>query len=123
MFGIPAAERAALESSYEDRADVSRAEAEAGGNGIAVSVFRPVYTGIRCGFSYTGGDSSGQTEAQNEIQWDATLFASPELEILPGDRVTVYRLSAGEGLAFSVEGRPKRYATHQEIRLREEDIA
>lgn len=123
MFGIPAAERAAVEATYEDTADILRVEVETGENGISSRVLRTLHSGIRCALSYTGSDSSGQTMAQNEIQWDAVLFAPPELDIQPGDRVELHRLSGERVYTFSVAGRPKIYATHQEVRLKEEEIA
>lgn len=119
-FGNPAAERAAIEGTYEDTAVISRMEAVLDGD---LTRPRPtaVYTGVACALSRDGADGSGQRAPQNEIDYDATLFLAPELDVQPGDRVEVSRF--GRTYAYAVEGRPAVYATHQEARLKERGLA
>lgn len=119
-FGNTAAERAALEATYEDTANVSRAQNVKVGALTRTSDV-PVYTALPCGLDQSGADGSGQTGAQNNIDYDATLFLAPEADLQPGDRVEVLRL--GRTLRFTVEGRPAVFATHQEVRLKDRDLA
>lgn len=128
MFGNPAAERAAIEMTYEDTATISRTEPVTGPNNITKAVPVVKYSEIICGLSYSGGDKSQQTDAQNEIDYDAVIFASPDLLVLPGDRISLKRFGREDPtsqrlLAFQVVGRPAVYATHQEIRVKDGDLA
>lgn len=128
MFGNPAAERAAIETTYEDAATVFRASPQTGGDQITRSIFSEVYADVACALSYAGAGASGQTRAQNTIDYDAVLFAAPELCILPGDRIDVRRFGRGTPcggrlLHFAVVGRPAVYATHQEITVKDGDLA
>lgn len=79
----------------------------------------PVYSGIRCALSRKS-DSSRQTAAQQDVEYDCVLFAAPELDVKPGDGVTVSRFGVEE--QFEAVGRPARYATHQEIFLKGRDL-
>ena len=127
-FGAAAAERAAIETTYEDTAEVRRTTAQRGQNLISASVPSVVYSGIVCALSYTGADNSRQTNAQNNIIYDAVIFAAPEPTILPGDKIELKRFGRDNPasqriLNFSVVGRPAVYATHQEIKVKETDIS
>lgn len=87
-----------------------------------------VYSAIICALSYSGGDKSEQTKAQNDVDYDAEIFAPPELKIHPGDRITLKRFGRGNPasgitLEFEVVGRPLLYATHQQIRVKDGDLA
>ena len=82
MFGNPAAERAAIEMTYEDTATISRTETTTGSNNITKTVPVVKYSEIICALSYSGSDKSQQTDAQNEIDYDAVLFAAPDLLVL-----------------------------------------
>lgn len=119
-FGNPAAERVALEATYEDSATILRAQ-DAQDGSLTRQEETPVYQAVSCGLSRGGSDSSGQTAMQNNIDYDATLFLAPELDIRPGDRVEVTRF--GVMYSFAVEGRPPVYATHQEVRLKERGLS
>ena len=92
MFGNPAAERAAIEMTYEDTATISRTEPATGANHITRAVPAVKYSEIICALSYSGSDKSQQTNSR--------------------------RL-----LAFQVVGRPAVYATHQEIKVKDGDLA
>lgn len=127
-FGNASAERAAIEMTYEDTATVSRTTSQRGKNGLSQSVPSVIYDVITCALSYSGSDSSGQTDAQNNVDYDAVIFAGPDFLIQPGDKIVVKRFgrdnpSSGQVLNFEVVGRPSVYATHQEIRVKDGDLA
>lgn len=128
MFGTPTAERAAIEMTYEDTASVSRTEPVTGANNITKTALVVKYSEIICALSYTGSDKSNQTKAQNEVEYDAVIFAAPDLLVLPGDSVILKRFGRDDPssqllLMFEVIGRPAMYATHQEIRVKDGDLA
>lgn len=116
-FGNPAAERAAIERTYEDTATVIRVRPATGIDHITRNEPVTVCEAAPCGLSQTGVAGSGQAPAQNKVECDGVLFLAPEWPIKPGDRVEVQRL--GAVLAFEAVGRPAVFATHQEITLRE----
>lgn len=127
-FGNASAERAAIELTYEDTATVSRTTSQRGKNNISTSSPSVIYDGIICALSYTGSDNSRQTDAQNNVDYDAVIFASPDLLVLPGDTIVVKRFgrddpSSGRNLTFEVIGCPSVYATHQEIKVKDGDLA
>lgn len=127
-FGNASAERAAIELTYEDTATVSRTTSQKGKNNISVSSPSVIYDGIICSLSYTGSDNSRQTDAQNEVDYDAVIFAAPDLLVLPGDSISLKRFGREDPnsrrlLAFQVVGRPAVYATHQEIKVKDGDLA
>lgn len=128
MFGNPGAERAAIEMTYEDTATISRTEQKTGTNKITKPVPAVIYNEIICGLSYSGSDKSEQTKAQDEVEYDAVIFAAPDLLVLPGDVVSLKRFGRDNPssqilLSFQVVGRPAVYATHQEIRVKDGDLA
>lgn len=128
MFGNPAAERAVIEMTYEDTASVFRTDPKTGANNITKAVPEVIYNEIICALSYTGGDKSEQEKAQNEVDYDAVIFAAPDLLILPGDTVTLKRFgrdnpSSQRILLFTVAGRPDVFATHQQIKVKDGDLA
>lgn len=128
MVGNPTAERAAIEMTYEDTASVSRTEPVTGANNITKTALVVKYSEIICALSYTGSDKSNQTKAQNEVEYDAVIFAAPDLLVLPGDSVILKRFGRDDPssqllLMFEVIGRPAMYATHQEIRVKDGDLA
>lgn len=120
-FGVAAAERAAIEATYEDRAEVYRTENRTEGS-ITRKTQKRIYDSLPCGLSYSGPGDGKQTRAQNQVEYDAVVFLAPEPEIAPGDRIRLVRLGRIP-LAFSVVGRPAVYATHQEVKVREEALA
>ena len=74
VFGNASAERAAIELTYEDTATVSRTTSQRGKNNISTSSPSVIYDGIICALSYTGSDNSRQTDAQNNVDYDAVIF-------------------------------------------------
>ena len=128
MFGNPEAERAAIEATYEDVAAISRTKPKTGVNHITKVEPVVIYDEIICALSYSGADKSEQTRAQNKIEYDAVIFTAPKLDIMPGDKVMLERFGRIEKqcehiLNFSVVGRPVIYATHQEIKVKDGDLA
>lgn len=127
-FGNASAERTAIETTYEDTATVSRTTPQRGKNSLSQSVPSVIYDVITCALSYSGSDSSRQTDAQNNVDYDAVIFAGPDFLIQPGDKIAVKRFgrdnpSSSQILNFEVVGRPSVYATHQEIRVKDGDLA
>lgn len=127
-FGSVNAERQAIEGTYEDTATVSRTLPKRGQNGISTSDPSVVYPEIVCGLSYTGSDSSTQTDAENNIDYDVKIFTGPDFLILPGDEIVVKRFGRDNAasnhlLRFKVVGRPAVYATHQEVKAKDGDLA
>ena len=119
---------AAIEMTYEDTATISRTEQKTGKNKITNPVPAVIYSEIICGLSYSGSDKSEQTKAQDEVEYDAVIFAAPDLLVLPGDVVSLKRFGRDNPssqilLSFQVVGRPAVYATHQEIRVKDGDLA
>ncbi len=128
MFGNPGAERAAIELTYEDTATITRTTQQTGANKITKSVPGVIYSEIICALSYSGSDKSRQTKAQNEVDYDAVIFAAPDLLVLPGDTVALKRFGREDPtskrlLSFEVVGRPAVYQTHQEIRVKDGDLS
>lgn len=117
-FGIPAAERAALEATYEDTATIQGTTTETVG---FIDKTKPaeIASGVPCALSWKA-DSSRQSDAQQDVEYDRVLFIAPELEILPGYFVTINRLGKNE--YYEVVGKPVRYATHQQVFLKGRDL-
>lgn len=68
-----------------------------------------------CRISFSNFPKVSQTEAQANVEGDAKLFISPDIEVLEGSRVEVSR--EGKTLYFKATGTPSTYPTHQEIKL------
>ncbi|CAI6087178.1 ABC transporter ATP-binding protein [Cohnella sp. JJ-181] len=122
--------RAALERQYTDRATIERQQEVVKPNKATVTEPIVAYADQPCRISQTGLPKDGQTEAQNDVDYLAKLFVSPDIEIRPGDTITVQRgyVAATDwiplGAARSYQaGEPFLYPTHQEISLHREDYA
>lgn len=110
----------ALESLYTDRATIQRQQEVVKPNKATDVVPVTVYESQPCRISQAGMPKDGQTEAQNDIDYVAKLFISPDVVILQGDTVTVQR----GGVVRSYQaGEPVPYPTHQEVSLRREGYA
>jgi hypothetical protein len=110
--------RRAIERMYEDRAMISRhAPVKDPVTKETNQVLQPVYEDQPCKLSQTGLPRNGQTEAQNDIRFDAKLFIAQELEIRQGDVIAVTRAATGQVETFAA-GKPfPPYSSHQEIYL------
>lgn len=114
--------RAALERQYTDRATISRYVPVTKPNKQTVLQLQQVYSDQPCRISQTRLPKNGQTEAQNDIRYDAKLFIAPlpDVELLQGDEIVV----TGRGVSRNyVAGEPFPYPTHQEIGLTRKDKA
>lgn len=126
MFGNPNAERAALESTYEDLVDIKRTTVKADVDNIAKKTLEVVKAGVICALS-RGGDQSAQTDAQHNIQHDFKVFLPPDTDVKAGDTLSVYRFGriaqTTEAQTFEVIGVPLRYLTHIEATAKAVSIA
>ena len=127
-FGNAGEERAALEKTYEDTGTLCRTSPQRSTGNISLPVSEEIYTDFPCGISFSGSDNSGQTDVQNNISYTAVIFTSPKLQVLPGDMLILKRVGRDDPtseikLQFAVVGRPAVYATHQEIKVNESDVA
>lgn len=117
-FGNIPAERAALESTYEGLATVTeQRDVKDPVTGKTRQQPIVVLTDEPCALSQSSLPAATQTVTADQINYDAKLFISPDVTILPGSRITVEQ----NGMIFRGEqaGQPFRYATHLEIKLRE----
>lgn len=123
--------RAALERQYTDRARIERQQDVVKPNKATVTVPVVVYADQPCRISQTGLPKDGQTEAQNDVDYLAKLFVSPDIEIQAGDTITVQRGKVVAG-AWTPLGAPRTYQagepfppypTHQEVGLHREGYA
>ncbi|MNB80553.1 hypothetical protein D3C75_273180 [compost metagenome] len=117
--------RAALELTYEDACTVYRYQ----DNKDPVSKVTKqtpvvVHSALLCRLSQSGLAKDGQTEAQNDIQYDAKLFISPDIAIRAGDLILVIRKARPDEPVRFVAGEPfPPYPTHQEIGLTRKEWA
>ncbi|MBB6670275.1 ABC transporter ATP-binding protein [Cohnella nanjingensis] len=94
---------------------------------------QPVLVAVPCRLSQSGLAKNDQSDAQNDIRYEAKLFIAPELEIRQGDQVDVIRgVHTASGWEPLAEGRTWRfqagepfppYSTHQEVSLQRRDWA
>ncbi|OME58369.1 hypothetical protein BSK59_08550 [Paenibacillus odorifer] len=113
-----AAERAALESTYEGLCTVSEMkDVKDPVTGKTRQQTIIVLANEPCGLSQSSLPAATQTVTADQINYDAKLFISPDITIKPGSRITVQQ----NGMEFKGEqaGKAFRYATHQEIKLKE----
>lgn len=111
--------RRSIERMYEDTATISRL-VDLGKDPTTKEhkeERQQVYVDQPCKLSQKSLAKNGQTEAQNDINYDAKLFVAPELEIVQGDLIAVTRKATGRVEKY-VAGKPfPPYSSHQEIGL------
>jgi hypothetical protein len=117
-FGNIPAERAAIESTYEGLCTVSEMKDEK--DPVSGKTRQqPVIALLNepCALSQSSLPATTQTVTVNQVSYDAKLFISPDVTIKSGSRITVVQ----NGMVFEGEqaGKPFRYPTHQEIKLKE----
>lgn len=117
--------RKAIERLYSDRATISRhiEIQKASGETVLAPDPVPVYTDQPCYLSQTGLAKNGQTEAQNDIQYESKLFIAPELIIQQGDIVAVTRSNTARIWVYTAGEPFPPYSTHQEVSLQREGYA
>ncbi|CAH1202970.1 hypothetical protein PAECIP111891_02180 [Paenibacillus allorhizoplanae] len=117
-FGNVAAERAAIEMTYEGRCTVTELQLVkdpvtkvTGQQRVIALLDEP------CAVSQTALRGVTSTDTDNTIDYDAKLFISPDVSIRAGSEINV--IQDGMDIRFQQVGKPFRYTTHQEIMLNE----
>jgi hypothetical protein len=121
-FGNPAAERAAIETTYDGLCTVTEfGTIKDPITKREVSQQAVVLLNQPCALSQSSLPSTNQTDVANEINYDAKLFIAPEIVIMPGNGIHVEQ----DGMSYKFEqaGEPFIYTTHQEIKLKRVDRA
>lgn len=113
--------RKIVEKTYTDRVTISRYGDYETNWGETKQGLIPVHKDVPCRISQTGLARNGQTEAENQIDYDAKLFIAPEVEILQGDELEVTR--NGRKYHFTAGEPFPPYSTHQEVKLTRKDRA
>lgn len=110
--------RRQIEKMYEDRVMISRHESVKDPNTRETKQqLVPIFADQPCKLSQSGLARNSQTEAQNDLQYDAKLFISPDLEIKQGDVVAVTRAATGRVETYTAGEPFPPYSSHQEILL------
>lgn len=117
-FGNVSAERTAIEMTYEGLCTVTDFQTLkdavskiTGQQKIIVLEYEP------CALSQTLLPSSIKTDTDTTINFDAKLFISPDVTITAGCEIRV--IQNGVDMKFEQVGIPFRYATHQELMLKQ----
>lgn len=111
----------AIEKLYEDTCTISRySQVRDPVTGETILEYAPIYIDQPCRISQRTLGTNGQTEAQNDVQYETKLFISPALEIKQGDEIEVTR---GNSTQKYQAGEPFPYPTHQEISIQRRDRA
>lgn len=109
--------RRVIERMYEDTATVSRyVDVKDPDTKETKQELQQIHVDQPCKLSQITLPKNGQTEAQNDIRYNAKLFIAPELEIKQGDLIAVIRKATGRVDKYSA-GHPFSYSSHQEINL------
>ncbi|HZG16962.1 MAG TPA: DUF6093 family protein [Candidatus Bathyarchaeia archaeon] len=113
--------RRQIEKLYEDTCTIYRfGDTTDPDTSETVQKPMPVYEAQSCRISQKSLATNGQTEAQNDIQYETKLFIAPELEIFQGDMIQVTR---GGVTRKYTAGEPFPYPTHQEISIQRKEWA
>jgi len=116
-----AAYRAQIETLYEDTANIYRYEKiKNPDTGITEEKTVLKYADQPCRISQKALATNGQTDAQNDIQYETKLFIAPELDIMQGDLLEVTR---GAVTRRYSAGEPFLYPTHQEVSIQRKEWA
>lgn len=106
-------ERKLIEKLYDDEMTVCRA-VHTDVDGLAEEKWESIGEAIPCGLSFGGEGKSAQSSHAHTIDYNVTIFAAPELDIQPGDMLSV--TCCGRIYYYEVIGFPQLYPSHQEIR-------
>lgn len=118
VFGNVAAERTAIESTYEGLCTVM--EFQTVKDPVTKATIQQavvVLANKPCALSQTSLSTSSRTDTDNTIDYDAKLFISPDVTIKAGSEIRV--VQNGMDSKFQQVGKPFRYSTHQEIMLKQ----
>ncbi|MDR6883789.1 ABC transporter ATP-binding protein [Bacillus sp. 3255] len=121
-FGKVSVERSAIEKTYEGLCTITEFQTMkdpftkiTGQQKVIVLENEP------CALSQTSLPGSMSTGTDTTINFDAKLFISPDITINAGCEIRV--IQNGMDLKFEQVGLPFRYATHQELMLKQMDRA
>lgn len=121
-FGNIAFERAALESTYEGLCTVTEfLSAKDPVTKVTKQQEVQVLVNEPCALSQTSSPGVLKTDVDNTTDFTAKLFISPDVTIRPGCEINV--VQNGMDCLFQQVGTSFRYATHQEILLKQIDRA
>lgn len=116
--------RRQIEQMYEDKATISRYDNKKDPvTKETKQVPQPIHEDQPCKLSQTSLPRNGQTEAQNDVRYDAKLFIAPELEIKQGDLIAVTRKATGRTEKYEAGEPFPPYSSHQEVYLERKDWA
>lgn len=116
--------RRQIERLYEDKVTISRhINVKDPVTKESKQEAQPIYEDQPCKLSQTGLPRNGQTEAQNDVRYDAKLFIAPELEIKQGDLIAVTRKATGRTEKYAAGEPFPPYSSHQEVYLERKDWA
>ncbi|GAA4828004.1 hypothetical protein GCM10023310_00870 [Paenibacillus vulneris] len=116
-FGNVAAERAALEWTYDGLCTVSEFKpVKDPKNGAMRQQSVVVLENQPCALSQSSLPAAYKTDTDNALDYDAKLFISSDVTIKAGSNIRV--VQDGMDYEFEQTGEPFRYPTHQEIKLK-----
>ncbi|WP_042472814.1 hypothetical protein [Bacillus ndiopicus] len=122
------AARAPVELLYDRVATIKRYEEYEKENGSTSQKWVTKHEDVPCRLSTEGTQTLNNSlqEESNRIQYDAKLLLSPEVDILPGDEITVELFEDDKLILtdeFESAKKPFLYVTHQEVLLTLKDHA
>lgn len=109
-----------IATTYYHRARVLRPAFTDDGSVFNTYENKEVYKDLACAVSFSGGSTQGESDTVQAVNYVATLFARPEVDIQAGDIVEadVY----GTGYSF-IAGQGVIYPSHIEVPLIKEEEA
>lgn len=105
--------RSAVERLYDGIATIEEARKRKNEKNVTVSVWAVVAEEIPCRVSYKTLSAAEKSDTADTIAMAITLFTAPDIDVLPGSRITVRQ--RGREMTFSSSGIPAVYDSHQEI--------
>lgn len=112
-------ERKEIEKTYFDKANIYRNE-KIKVNGQTKFIPKLIYENQPCALSKKTLADNNQSDSNNQIGYNVTLFIAPEIDIKQGDLIDVNHF---DKVKKYVAGEPFEYVTHQEVNLLREDRA
>lgn len=108
-----------LASTYTHKCDViRRVEIKAGGWDKYEDL--TICADLACAVSFSSMPTGGETDTVQRIDYIASLFVRPEIDIQPGDRIKA--VIEGQDYDF-LANEPRRYPSHNQVPLIRGDLA
>lgn len=109
-----------IATTYYHKANVYRPGFTEEGSVFHTYENQEVITDLPCAVSFSGGSTQGESDTVQAVNYVATLFARPEVDIQAGDiiKADVY----GTGYSF-IAGQGVIYSSHIEVPLIKEEEA